>query len=152
MATFQTLLLIGHTVIALLIIGLVMIQRGKGADAGAGFGSGASGTVFGAKGSANFLSRSTAALATAFFASSMTLAYLGGQHEPAAGLLESVLDADSEQVLMAPTPGDQVDLDGLPGLDTSMPDAGKSQSDVDGLPALDVPASPEGTGSEGTNQ
>ncbi len=144
MTTFQTLLLIGHTIIALLIIGLVMIQRGKGADAGAGFGSGASGTVFGAKGSANFLSRSTAALATAFFASSMTLAYLGGQQKPVDSLLESVIDAGSEQVLIAPTPGDQVDLpvdlDGLPGLDAPASDAGQSQ------------INPEGTGLEGREQ
>ena len=75
----QTAVLIGHTIIALLIIVLVLLQRGKGADAGAAFGSGASGTVFGASGSSNFFSRATAVLATMFFASSLTLAYMSSQ-------------------------------------------------------------------------
>ena len=67
MYKIQTLLLIGHVMIATLLVGLVLLQRGKGAEAGAGFGSGASGTVFGAKGSASFLTRTTAVLATLFF-------------------------------------------------------------------------------------
>jgi preprotein translocase subunit SecG len=75
----QTVVLIAHTIIALAIIGLVLLQRGKGADAGAAFGSGASGTVFGARGSSNFFSRTTAILATIFFASSLTLAYMSSQ-------------------------------------------------------------------------
>ena len=79
MNTMQTAVLIGHTIIALLIIVLVLLQRGKGADAGAAFGSGASGTVFGASGSSNFFSRATAVLATMFFASSLTLAYMSSQ-------------------------------------------------------------------------
>ena len=68
-----------HTLIALLIIALVLLQRGKGADAGAAFGAGASGTVFGARGSGSFFSRATAVCATAFFVSSLTLAYLSSQ-------------------------------------------------------------------------
>ncbi|MFV2093766.1 MAG: preprotein translocase subunit SecG, partial [Hyphomicrobiales bacterium] len=79
MSTLQTAVLIGHTIIALLIIILVLLQRGKGADAGAAFGSGASGTVFGASGSANFFSRATAVMATLFFASSLTLAFMSAQ-------------------------------------------------------------------------
>ena len=79
MNNIQTAVLIGHTIIALLIIVLVLLQRGKGADAGAAFGSGASGTVFGASGSSNFFSRATAVLATMFFASSLTLAYMSSQ-------------------------------------------------------------------------
>ncbi|MES1926863.1 preprotein translocase subunit SecG [Salinisphaera sp. T31B1] len=71
-----TILVIVQVVIALGLIGLILVQHGKGADAGAAFGSGASGTVFGAKGSANFMTRATAALATVFFAISLTLAYL----------------------------------------------------------------------------
>ena len=89
MNTIQTLLLIGHVMIATLLVALVLLQRGKGAEAGAGFGSGASGTVFGAKGSASFLTRTTAVLATLFFVSSMVLAYLGGQQKPPGSLLES---------------------------------------------------------------
>ena len=79
MDTMQSAVLIGHTLVAVLIIVLVLLQRGKGADAGAAFGAGASGTVFGARGSSNFFSRATAVLATVFFASSLTLAYMSSQ-------------------------------------------------------------------------
>ena len=73
---------------ALTIVGLVLLQHGKGADMGAAFGSGASGSLFGATGSANFLSRTTAVLAAVFFISTLTLTYLGS-YKPAAsaGLL-----------------------------------------------------------------
>lgn len=70
-----TILLFVHVLVALLLIALVLMQQGKGADAGAAFGSGASATVFGARGAASFLSRVTSALATAFFAVSLLLAY-----------------------------------------------------------------------------
>lgn len=66
-----------HVLVALGIIGLVLLQHGKGADMGSGFGSGSSGSLFGATGSANFLSRMTAVLATVFFVTSLGLAYLG---------------------------------------------------------------------------
>src|SRR6187402_2221477 len=72
----HTTALVFHVLLASAIVGLVLLQRGKGADAGAGFGAGASGTVFGARGSASFLSRTTAVLATLFFLSSLGLAYL----------------------------------------------------------------------------
>ena len=75
----HTIVLIAHVGIALLIIGLVLLQRGKGADAGTGFGAGASGTVFGARGSATFFSRATGVLATLFFVTSLALAYLATQ-------------------------------------------------------------------------
>ena len=75
----QTTVLIIHTVIALGIIILVLMQRGKGAEAGAAFGAGASGTVFGARGSSSFFSRATAILATAFFATSLSLAWISSQ-------------------------------------------------------------------------
>ncbi len=85
----HTATIVFHVLIAAAIVGLVLLQRGKGADAGAGFGSGASGTVFGARGSASFLSRMTATLAALFFASSLTLAYLGGRKPEAP---KSVID------------------------------------------------------------
>ena len=66
-----------HILLALMIIGLVLLQRGKGAEAGAGFGSGASGTVFGARGTATLFSKLTAVFAGLFFVTSLTLAYLG---------------------------------------------------------------------------
>ena len=71
-----SLLLSFHVIIAVLIIALILLQKGKGADMGSAFGAGASGTIFGAKGSANFLSRTTAILATIFFITSLALAYL----------------------------------------------------------------------------
>lgn len=73
-----TILVVVQVLVAILLIVLILMQHGKGADAGAAFGSGASGTVFGAQGAANFLSRTTAALATAFFVISLALAYLVG--------------------------------------------------------------------------
>lgn len=72
----HTVLVVVQVLVAVSLIGLVLVQHGKGADAGAAFGSGSSGTVFGARGAANFLSRATSWLAAAFFASSLALAYL----------------------------------------------------------------------------
>ena len=85
----QTIVLVAHVGIALLIIGLVLLQRGKGADAGTGFGAGASGTVFGARGSATFFSRATGILAAAFFVTSLGLAYLATQRTAPTSLLEA---------------------------------------------------------------
>ena len=97
MSTIQTIVLIAHTLIAILIIVLVLLQRGKGADAGAAFGSGSSGTVFGAQGSSNFFSRTTAILAAAFFISSLSLAYLSSQQaDIPESLIETVIGSDAE--------------------------------------------------------
>src|SRR5512140_3453947 len=79
-----TLILTVHVLVALGIIFLVPLQHGKGADMGAAFGSGSSGSLFGATGSANFLSRTTAALAAVFFLTSLSLAYLA-THKPETG-------------------------------------------------------------------
>lgn len=88
MLFFKTLIIVVQLLSALGIIGLVLLQHGKGADMGAAFGSGASGSLFGATGSANFLSRTTAILAAIFFASTLTLTYLGSyKSKPSAGLL-----------------------------------------------------------------
>jgi preprotein translocase subunit SecG len=110
----HTATIVFHVLIAAAIVALVLLQRGKGADAGAGFGAGASGTVFGARGSASFLSRMTATLAALFFATSLTLAYLGGKKPEAP---KSVIDrvgvpaAPVQDVPPAPTtqsgPADQ---------------------------------------------
>ena len=72
---WETLLLAVHVLVAVALIGFVLLQHGKGADMGAAFGSGASGSLFGAAGSANFLSRTTAILATVFFMTSLGLTY-----------------------------------------------------------------------------
>ncbi len=79
----HTIVLVTHVLIAALIVALVLLQRGKGADAGTGFGAGASGTVFGARGSATFFSRATGVLATVFFVTSLALAYLATQRTSA---------------------------------------------------------------------
>jgi len=84
MEIWLTLILTVHVLVALAIIFLVLLQHGKGADMGAAFGSGSSGSLFGATGSANFLSRTTAALAVVFFLTSLGLAYVA-THKPKAG-------------------------------------------------------------------
>tara|TARA_B100001750_G_scaffold56763_1_gene44891 strand:+ start:6082 stop:6423 length:342 start_codon:yes stop_codon:yes gene_type:complete len=76
MNDLNSLLLVFHVITAIIIVVLILLQKGKGADMGSAFGAGASGTMFGSKGSANFLSRTTAVLATIFFITSLTLAYL----------------------------------------------------------------------------
>lgn len=84
----QTILTVLHLFLALGLIGLVLIQHGKGADMGAAFGSGASSTVFGSRGSGNFLSRATAVMATLFFVTSMALAYFAAQVGEPVGLMD----------------------------------------------------------------
>ena len=86
----HSIVLVVHALVALMIIGLVLLQRGKGAEAGTGFGAGASGTVFGARGSANFLSHATGVLATLFFMTSLALAYLSTQRTTPTSVLDSV--------------------------------------------------------------
>ena len=90
MEHWLTAILIFHVIVALAVIGLVLLQHGKGADMGSGFGGGSSGSLFGASGSANFLSRATAVLATLFFLTSLALAYVA-THKPKAG--SGVMDA-----------------------------------------------------------
>ena len=126
MSTIQTIVLIAHTVIALLIIILVLLQRGKGADAGAAFGSGASSTVFGSQGSSNFFSRSTAVLAAAFFVSSLSLAYLSSQQADAPdSLIENITNIDVEENsavidIIAPEMTDgNSSMEVMPSIDTS---------------------------------
>ena len=93
-------ILVVHVMVALAIIGLVLLQHGKGADMGAAFGSGSSGSLFGATGSANFLSRTTAVLAAIFFATSLGLAYVATHRPKASG---GVMDAVTERPA-APAP------------------------------------------------
>ena len=106
MQIWMTLILAVQLLSALVMIGLVLIQHGKGADMGASFGSGASGSLFGATGSANFLSRSTAACATLFFICTLTLTYLGSSGAtPRANTGGSVLDSAARAASAAPTTG-----------------------------------------------
>ena len=80
-----SIILTVHIIVALVIVGLVLMQHGKGADMGAAFGSGASGSLFGSSGSANFLSRATGILAAVFFATSLTLAYVASNKPKTTG-------------------------------------------------------------------
>jgi preprotein translocase subunit SecG len=97
MQVMMNLVLLMQLVSALAMIGLVLVQHGKGADMGASFGSGASGSLFGATGSANFLSRSTAVAASAFFVCTLALAYFGHQRaaRPTGSVLEQAAAAAS---------------------------------------------------------
>jgi len=130
MEDIKTTVLIIHTAIALGIIGLVLLQRGKGADAGAAFGAGASGTVFGSRGSGSFFSRATAVLAAGFFATSLTLAYLSSQRSVGP---ESLLEgAPAVEAAPATQPADDEIPAVLPELEDSEPAA-----ETPGLPTLD---------------
>lgn len=142
------ILLIVQILVSIGIIGLVLIQHGKGADAGAAFGGGASGTVFGSRGAGNFLSRSTAVLALVFFLNSMALAWLvTHQDGETASILDTVVPAQE----IAP------EVEVMPGDVPQAPDAAKPQamsSDVptaeeaDTSSADDVPTNPSGGASD----
>jgi preprotein translocase subunit SecG len=86
----HNIILVIHLLVAIGVIGLVLIQQGKGADAGAAFGGGASSTVFGSAGSASFLTRATGILATIFFITSLTLAYLSIQKSNPTSVVDTV--------------------------------------------------------------
>ena len=142
METIQKAVLIAHTLIAIGIIALVLLQRGKGADAGAAFGAGASGTVFGSRGSGSFFSRMTAILATAFFATSLTLAYLSSQRVTTE---ESLIDPN----VGVEQPADAVEEDTGAVIDDNVPALEAEAEGSDEVPALDEePVDQEGAGSE----
>jgi preprotein translocase subunit SecG len=96
---FSTILMV-HVLSAISVIGLVLVQHGKGADMGAAFGSGASGSLFGATGSANFLSRTTAVLAAVFFITSLSLAYIASNKPRTGGSV--MQDAVKSQPVSTP--------------------------------------------------
>lgn len=122
---YQVLMVI-HVLIALAIVGLVMLQQGRGADAGAGFG-GASNSVFGARGAASFLSRSTAILATAFFVTSLSLAYLASNK-----------DNKVQDIMDVPSANEPAARD-LPPVGIEPPASGGAD-----LPAVNPPSEPAG--------
>jgi preprotein translocase subunit SecG len=109
MALVETILFVVQVLVAITLCGLILLQHGKGADMGAAFGSGSSGSLFGAAGSANFLSRTTAILAAVFFLTSLGLTYLGTTHARSGAKQQGVMqDAPVtkavEGVAPAPTP------------------------------------------------
>ena len=146
----EQLILIVHLVLALAIIGLIMLQQGKGAEMGASFGAGASQTLFGSSGSGNVLTRATAWLAALFFASSFGLAVLAKQKSDVSSdiginvpVIEEVLEdelpsaIDSEPAMELP--GDD-DLPLIPGVNAP-------REGADDIPSDDVPTEETGSGS-----
>jgi preprotein translocase subunit SecG len=113
----QTILVVFHLFLAIGLIGLILIQHGKGADMGAAFGSGASGTVFGSKGSASFLTRLTAGLATLFFITSMVMAYFASQSDEGDAVLDALQQSGVEAAVQP-----QTDLPPMPA-GTDLPPA-----------------------------
>jgi preprotein translocase subunit SecG len=100
----EIVVLIVHVLTALSVIGLVLLQHGKGADMGAAFGSGSAGSLFGASGSANFLSRSTAILATVFFLSSLGLTYFSFNKSAPQGVMSTHEEQPAAPASAIPTP------------------------------------------------
>jgi preprotein translocase subunit SecG len=118
-----TILLAAHVIIAVALVALVLLQHGKGADAGAAFGSGASATVFGARGSASFLTRMTAGLATGFFITSLVLGYFATQRTGTRSVVERVQQS-------------------APAVPTPPPSAPAGPADVPQPPPSSQPATP----------
>lgn len=118
----QAVIVVIHVLAALGVVGLVLIQQGKGADMGAAFGSGASATVFGSQGAGSFITRATGVLATLFFITSLSLAYFSGQVGPRQSVTEQV-----ETLMNKPMAEPAIaDIPALPG---SM-DQGSAESDT----------------------
>ena len=133
-------IIVFHVLFGLGVIGLVLMQQGKGADAGAAFGSGASGTVFGAQGAASFLSRTTAILAALFFSTSLGLAVLSGHSGEAKDLLDQPetevsdlpLTSDESAPMKVPSIADMPVTDAVPAPteETQQPGAAETSQEV----------------------
>lgn len=112
----ETLLLVVHVLAAATVVGLVLLQHGKGADMGAAFGSGASGSLFGVSGSSNFLSRATSIAVVVFFATSLSLAYIAGHR------------ADGTSVIkVQPNSVTTLDQDAVPAGDATSSESGTAK-------------------------
>jgi preprotein translocase subunit SecG len=133
------ILLIVQIIVALSIIGLVLIQHGKGADAGAAFGGGSSGTVFGSQGSGNFLSRSTGILAAVFFANSLALAWLVA-HRGDSTILSSEQSVVPQETTQAVRPAPVAE----PKVPSDVP-ANIGNPETNAKPSTDKPAKVEST-------
>jgi preprotein translocase subunit SecG len=136
MNVLSNFVIVVQVVSALAIIGLVLLQHGKGADMGAAFGSGASGSLFGASGSSNFLSKSTAVAAAIFFASTLALASMGTRHTtgaPSGGVMER---------MAAPANGVPANAGSTVPATTTPAEAVAPTAGVPAAPGTDVPAGP----------
>jgi preprotein translocase subunit SecG len=140
MNMLETVLLVVHLLIAVAICGFVLLQHGKGADMGAAFGSGASGSLFGAAGSANFLSRTTAILAAVFFLSSLGLTWFGSRQGGPSGVMQQgVMEK------MAPKTSDIPAAPGAPPATAPATDPAKA---ADPAKPATPPAAPAADGSK----
>ncbi len=109
MENLNAILLVVQVLLSVSLIALILLQHGKGADAGAAFGSGASASVFGAKGSGNFLTKATSILAVLFFSTSLALAYMASHREGPSSIMDSVVDSqpvEQTTILQQPTASD----------------------------------------------
>jgi preprotein translocase subunit SecG len=138
----HSVLLVIHFICAFAIVGLVLLQRGKGAEAGAGFGAGASGTVFGARGATTALSRATAILAGLFMITSLALTYVGSHHASTSS--GSILEQLSQKPA-APAPTAPAGAGAAPAAPSTAPASTGSESP----PASDAPAAPAAPASSG---
>lgn len=135
--------LVFHVLISLFLIGLILVQHGKGADAGAAFGSGASATVFGARGSASFLSKTTAVLALCFFSTSFWLNHLSASTVETPSLIQNAADSDSTDVVettIEPIEDDKPATDGAE--DTDLPEVPETKGAEE---RPDIGPDPKGT-------
>lgn len=141
----EIVLWVVHILVALGLIGLVLLQQGKGADIGAAFGSGGSNTVFGARGSANFLSRTTAVLAVLFFVTSLSLAYFVTATPKRQSVIDRAQPTTSDPEPKAKAANEQELLNQLSQelkkSDPAAPGTGAVQGGD--APAIPAPAAPE---------
>ena len=140
----RTVLLVIQILTAVGVIALVLLQHGRGADAGAAFGSGTSGTLFGSRGPTSFLTRTTAFLATIFFANSLFLAYLSGQSVETKSVVDTIEVSEEQQ---PEVPQEQPsDIPSLPqGSAQDLPQSPAEtdeQTDVPAIPTGEEPATP----------
>ena len=134
MTTLQTILFVLQVLVSAGLIGFILLQQGKGADAGAAFGSGASSTVFGARGSGNFLTKTTSVLAFIFLANSLVLGYLASQHSQTRSSSLMSGETPAPVVGQQQPAGDQKPAPATPAPTPAIPE--------------DTPAVPESKGSE----
>jgi len=127
----EQIILVAHLLVAIAIIGLIMLQQGKGADMGASFGAGASQTLFGSSGSGNVLTRATAWLVVLFFASSFGLALLAGQRSKPVDELDLMIPEAAPQVV------EQAAEEELPTVEEEAPAVSTPATGEEDLPELD---------------
>ncbi|WP_428241558.1 preprotein translocase subunit SecG [Gynuella sp.] len=130
MQDLNAILLVVQVLLSVSLIALILLQHGKGADAGAAFGSGASATVFGAKGSGNFLTKSTAILATLFFLTCLALAYMSSHREGPASLVDSIVETQAVEQSAPVMKQTETTTDLPPTVEDPAVDAAPAQTDL----------------------